>query len=112
MPILGGWTSSSSEFSSSGLPAGMHTQPQVQSTLPEEQSGAKTVLQGSEELVETIFTGGKQGQSFSNKWTWERVEEIRQRGLELATAFDNLDGLKDVMDVEGEPALGSYIDLI
>ncbi|KAI9836213.1 MAG: hypothetical protein M1819_001550 [Sarea resinae] len=45
-------------------------------------------------------------------WTPERVEEERQRGLQVAAAFGGLDsGLYDAFTAEEKPALGVFRDL-
>ena len=41
-------------------------------------------------------------------WDWKRIEEERQRGMQLAECMAGLDGLADVFTGDSGPALGQY----
>ena len=42
------------------------------------------------------------------EWTWEKVEEERKRGLEIARLFNGLDALNEEFVYEGRDVLGRY----
>ena len=48
------------------------------------------------------------GFSESHNWTWERVEEERKRGMEIAEIYNRLDALNGEFTGEGDLVLGQY----
>ncbi|TID20243.1 hypothetical protein E2P81_ATG07544 [Venturia nashicola] len=67
-------------------------------------------------LAESLFATAKveKGQN-GEEWSWESVQAERIKGLKYAEAYDMLDSLKDIFDVEGQPngeVMGQYADLM
>ncbi|KAG0646681.1 putative thioesterase [Hyphodiscus hymeniophilus] len=48
----------------------------------------------------------------SKGWTWAMVEKERQRGMEIAKLFGDMDQLKGEFTGDSRPALGAYRDLL
>ncbi|QDS77008.1 hypothetical protein FKW77_006190 [Venturia effusa] len=67
-------------------------------------------------LAESLFatTEGTDGKN-EEQWTWESVQAERVRALKYAEAYDMLDSLRDVFEIEGQPngeVMGQYSDLM
>ena len=103
-PLLGGWQPSEPSKPDSPHHSGSLT-PEAGETAA---GGSLDESPSHRVLEESLFPAS----SDADEWTWEKVQEIRSRGLELAAAFDSLDQLKDVFDVEGGEAMGRYTDLV
>ena len=111
-PILGGWTPSSSK---DATPQRTTTpSPEPQSPWMNGTANGNGAIDAKQQILEeSLFPDEPSAsESAAAEWTWERVQERRLKGLELARAFDYLDGLKDVFPVEGEDAMGRYADLV
>lgn len=106
-PILGGWTPSPSKDTTPQQTAAPSPEPESSSATGNGFVDPKLAV-----LEESLFPSTNAIGADGNGWTWERVQEQRMKGLRLAEAFDCLDGLRDVFDVEGEEAMGRYTDLI
>lgn len=67
-------------------------------------------------LAESLFATAKAADDKNDEaWTWDIVQAERVRGLKYAEAYDMLDSLKDVFEVEGRPdgqVMGQYSDLM
>lgn len=67
-------------------------------------------------LAESLFATVKGADDKNEEaWTWDTVQAERVRGLKYAEAYDMLDGLKDIFEVEGQPegeVMGQYSDLM
>jgi hypothetical protein len=110
-PILGGWTPSQSKDTTPERTATPSPEPEIDSPMATNDNGSDVFLH-EQVLAESLFQCTSSTIDSSDDWTWERVQELRIKGLKLAEAFDSLDGLKDVFDLQGEEAMGRYPDLI
>jgi hypothetical protein len=108
VPILGGWTPSQS---ADITPKRIATPSQEPLTHVSACSNRSATLSHSI-LEESLFASVPPSNEQPVEWSWDHVQEQRLKGLHFAKAFDNLEGLKDVFDVEGNEAMGRYADLI
>lgn len=106
-PILGGWTPSPSQDTTP-----RHTATPSPGPGSAWGNGSKLANSSHGVLEESLFPEDDSIQNGEDTWTWEKMQENRLRGLYLAEAFDSLDGLKDVFDLEGGAAMGRYADLM
>lgn len=110
-PILGGWTPTPSKDATPQCTATPSPEPQSPTTEGKAYSNG-SVDPRQRMLDASLFPIVDPDSNNCNTWTWEHVQEQRLKGLQLAKAFDSLDGLRDVFNVEGEDAMGRYADLI
>ena len=50
--------------------------------------------------------------SDDGEWTWDRIEQERQRGMKVAELYAGLEALNQELKVEGEWVLGEFGDLL
>jgi hypothetical protein len=112
-PILGGWTPSQSKDTTPERTATPSPEPGIEDPTAANRGYSNGSL-GSKQAVleEDLVSSTDTSLDDADGWTWERVEEHRIKGLRLAEAFDYLDGLKDVYELEGEEVMGRYTDLV
>jgi hypothetical protein len=67
-------------------------------------------------LAESLFATTKGADERNEEeWSWDSVQKERLRALKFAEAYDMLDSLKDVFEVEGQAdgeVMGEYSDLM
>jgi hypothetical protein len=102
--VLGGWQPSPSSTSPTSLSQSPTASPESLTKEGSEGEPANMVLE------ESLFPASPVGEN--GEWTWEKVQEERVKGLELAEAYDKLEGLKDFFDGGVDGAMGQYSDLV
>lgn len=98
MMVLGGWSPQRSVSPS----LGRETAEMSGAESSGDSSPAKVMLEESLFASDVVEEG----------WTWERVEEERQKGLKFAEAYDSLEGLKGVFAGGEGVAMGEFPDLV
>ena len=65
-----------------------------------------------ESVTDLLDSSLKPSQVGATQWTWDMVENERQRGMNIAEQMAGLDKLKDEFTGDSKPALGAYRDLL
>lgn len=121
VPMLGAWTPVPSRNPSGNNTPARSTSPDADAPgdgadtpSPSPSTSSRNLDHGV--LTESLFATTKGADDKNGEeWTWETVQAERRRGLKYAEAYDMLDSLKDVFEVEGQPegeVMGQYSDLM
>lgn len=66
----------------------------------------------SKEAAEAVLEAALISNDDQEAWDWNRVEEERLKGLQLAQMYNGLEALGGTFDGDGEVVLGSYTDIL